>query len=339
MFIFPVMPLALFNVIFDPLLCFSHINFLNEKAELIDQRQQKTNLLTFGPRRFSSLVIGSSRTELIRPKDIMNGKAFNYSAPAMLASEYEEYIDYFRKINLIKLDSLYIGLDFFTTNTKGPIKNEKPSTYFERTEQRLYRFKTTISFDTLRAYLKKRWDTSYYYQFDRKEGVTVFRQGVKYDMDKLLKDRLELFNKHFYSSDNYEYDTSFVQTCETLRDSNSDVRLVVFTTPVSQPLFEALVRAGRFEDYCRWIREIVTVFGGVYNFMCLNNVTINQSNFMDADHLFTDSAALVAHKISGFSDPRIPADFGVYVTRTNLEQHLTDVRKQADEILARKQGA
>ena len=190
----------------------------------------------------------------------------------MLPGEYEDYIAYFRKINRTRLDSLYIGLDFFTTNTKSPIKNEKPSTYFERTGQKFYRFKTTVSFDTMRAYVKKYRDTSYYYQFDRIDGVTVFRKGVSYDMSKLLKDRIELFRKHFYSSENYKYDTTFRKICETIRDRNSDVRLVVFTTPVSKPLFETLVRGGRFEDYCRWIREAVAAFGGIYNFMYINDV-------------------------------------------------------------------
>lgn len=335
-FILLVSMTALFNVIIDPMFCFSHINILNERAELIDQRQQKTNLLAFGPRNFSGLVIGSSRTEMIRPKDFSNSNIFNYAAPAMLAGEYAEYIEFFRKNNRGPVESLYLGLDFFATNTKALINNEKPAAYFARTGQSLYRFKTALNFDTLKAYFKKRLDKDNYFQFDRREGVTVFRAGVKHDMGKLLQDRLEIFRKHFYASDRYQYDSGFRKTCETLRDRNSDVRMVVFTTPVSQPLFEELVRAGRFGDYCRWIREIVGVFGGVYNFMYLNSVTINQANFMDADHLLSESATFVAHKISGVSDPRIPADFGVYVTSTNLEQHLADMRRQVDEILARR---
>jgi hypothetical protein len=94
-----------------------------------------------------------------------------------------------------------------------------------------------------------------------------------------------------------------------------------------------MVTEGRFDDYCRWLRELVAVFGGIHNFMYLNTVTKDLRNYYDADHFFPKIGTLVAHKISGYPDRNIPKDFGVYLTNDNLEQHISLLRFQATQIL------
>ncbi|HOP41492.1 MAG TPA: hypothetical protein PLI53_10670, partial [Geobacteraceae bacterium] len=109
-------------------------------------------------------------------------------------------------------------------------------------------------------------------------------------------------------------------------------RFVVFTTPVSKPLFCLMVRLNRLPDYERWLRDLVDVFGEVYNFMDLNSVTRDYlRNFSDCDHLFPEAGTLLAHRVLGIPDQSLPPDFGKLVARRNIEETIAAVRSQCTD--------
>jgi hypothetical protein len=327
---------ALFNIVVDPLWCFSHINSLNEKAVVIDQRQQKTNRIAFGTQEYDSIIIGSSRTEPIPASEIAGGRAFNYAAPAMYPEEYGDYLEYARSKSRIPLRKFFVGVDFFGSIKEKPAPIKPPLSYFDKSDTPLYRLSTVLAPDTARAWIKRMNDRSYYYLYDRRNCTLIPKDLARYDSGRLFSERLELLARGFYSGDRYSYNEKLPDIYRGLKSRFPDVSFVVFTTPVSRPLFERMILEGRFMDYCRWMRDLVEAFGGVYSFMYLNSITLNMKNYYDADHFFPSVGAILAHRISGVADDSIPDDSGVYVTAANLEQHLSAVRRQADEILARR---
>ncbi len=327
--------ILLFNVFLDPLWCFPYINKFNEKAVVIDQRQQKTNRLAFGQRNFDTIMLGSSRTEPVAAEDLAGCRAFNYSAPAMYPEEYGDYLRYARKKSVLPIKRVFIGMDFFGTIKQKPVPIKSPVGYFDQTDGRLYRFNSLLSPDTLRLYIKRWKDRSYYYLYDRRRNILIPKNMALYDRKKLLNDRIELLGMVFYSSSRYHYNENSGYLYKSLLSDFNDVTFTVFTSPVTKPLFERMVIEGRFSDYCRWLREIVHVFGGVYNFMYVNSITSNLYNYYDADHFYPEIGTLIAHRITGTADTKLPEDFGEYVTSNNIEQHLAKIRCQADEILAR----
>lgn len=327
--------IIILNYIIDPFWCFAAINKYNSYAIIIDQRLQKTNKITYDTKSYDTIIIGSSRTEPINQNDFVNYKAFNYAAPAMFPEEYGSYIDYFLKINNDGIDNVFLGLDFFGTIQNKPIVNKSPQSYLETTNAKLYRFKTLLNLDTLRIYAKNYYDHKYYFRYDRKNNILIPKDLSKYNRSTLLSERLLVFQNHFYNNKVYRYDRAYKQKLSELKTKYYSKNIIVFTTPVSQPLYALLIHEGRFEDYCRWIRDVVDVFGGVYNFMYANSITENLENYYDADHFFPRIGTLVAHKITGYPDKNIPCDFGVYVTKDNLEQHLGQLRLQANEIMKR----
>jgi len=185
----------------------------------------------------------------------------------------------------------------------------------------------------LRIFVKNYYKHEYYYVYDRKNNILMPKDLSRYDRNKLLTDRLSLLTDHFYSTKAYNYNPVYREIIARLKTKYHQQNIVVFTTPVTRPLFESLIRAGRFEDYCRWIRDVVDVFDGVYNFMYINTITNNLDNYYDADHFFPRVGTLIAHKITGYPDENIPKDFGVYVTRDNLDEHLDFLRRQAENII------
>ena len=105
---------------------------------------------------------------------------------------------------------------------------------------------------------------------------------------------------------------------------------MVYTTPVSEPYFCAMVKENRLPEYERWLRDLVDVYGQVWHFEYLHSVARDYGNtFCDAHHFYPWVGALMAHKVTGEPDPRIPPDFGVLLDRSNIEQRLADIRRDA----------
>lgn len=323
---------GILNYLLDPFWCFSRGNIDNFSATIIDQREQKTNRLLFEGKKYDSLILGSSRTEPVDQGSLGNCRAFNYAAPAMYPEEYEGYLSNFSRINQKSPKNIFIGFDFFGTIETKPVANKPAEAYFLKSSEKLYRFRTLLNPDTLRVFLKCKFNRKYYYRYDRVSNVLIPKDLSRYDANKLLSDRLFVFKENFYADKSYRYDPSFTKIIGRLKEQNPGSNFIIFTTPVTRPLFELLVREGRFEDYCRWIGDLVEVFGSVYNFMSVNSITENPGNYYDADHFFPKIGTLIAHRITAVPDDNIPDDFGILVTRQNITEHLRYLAGQAREI-------
>jgi hypothetical protein len=326
---------AILNYSVDPLWCFGNVDKHTAKAIIIDQRLQKTNLLAFGPSGYDTLILGSSRTEPINGLDFPGRKAFNYALPAIYPDEYPGYIDFFKKHNQRTFNQIYLGLDFFGSSSRKPVVNKPPNYYHSQSAARGYRFTSLLSPDPLWKYLKERRNSDYYYRYDRRYNILIPRDMTAAERQRFIDRRLLIFKEHFYADGVYRYNDKLVEMMTAITDENKGVRIQAFTSPVSRLLFEQMVRQGRYEDYEHWLRDIVRVFGSVINFMTINTVTSEMSNFYDADHFYPPVGTLVAHRLCGIADPAVPADFGDYVTDQNLESYLSLMRQHVTVVYGR----
>jgi hypothetical protein len=150
------------------------------------------------------------------------------------------------------------------------------------------------------------------------------------ERQRFLGKRLEIFRDKFYADGIYHYNERYMEMMKTITGSNKGIQFHVFTTPVSRLLFEQMVRQGRYHDYERWLREIVRVFGSVYNFMTINSVTSEMNNYYDADHFYPSVGTLVSKRLCGALNPASQADFGDFVTGENIESYLQHLRQQVE---------
>lgn len=321
------------NYLVDPLWCFRHINRYNRNAIIIDQRLQKTNEITFGNNEYDAVILGSSRTELVNQNEFGNCKAFNYAIPALTPEEYLPYLNYFKSRTGDRAKCIFIGLDFFSTTKSRPIQHNRPEYYISQANEQHYRLKTLLGLDTLRLLIKAKFNKKQYFKYDRANNLLIPNAIPAEELKRIFNNRLEMFKTSFYNKDTYQYDTKIINIYSEVARTNVSNNVIVFITPESQPLYEYLIKSGRFEDYARWLTDIVQTFGGVYNFMYLNTITRNTDNYVDADHFYPRIGTLIAHKLSGIKDENIPSDFGVYVTEDNLQQHLAFLRTQAENII------
>lgn len=321
------------NYVLDPLWCFSRVNYFSKKSIIIDQRLQKTNRITFGDKGYDAVIIGSSRTELVNQNEFGGCRAFNYAIPALTPEEYLPYLNYFKSKSETNLQYVFLGLDFFSTTRYRTISHHHPEYYFNQSNGRYYKLYMLLGLDTLRHLIKDKFSEYQYFNYDRVNNVLMPKTIPGDERRRIFDHRLDMFKRTFYNKNFYVYDVRIKNIYEEIKRTNPRSKIVVFLTPESQPLYEHLIKTGRFNDYAKWLTETVEVFGGVYNFMYLNSITKNTTNYIDADHFYPRVGTLIAHKISGVKDENIPIDFGVYVTKDNLQQHLAFLRVQADNIV------
>jgi len=318
--------IAVGNYWFDPLWCFGTVNSANTTAIVIDQRQQKTNLVTFGPVGYDTLIIGSSRIEPLDANDFTGEKAFNYSLPALFPDEYQEYIDYFRSRNGKSLRRIYLGLDFFGTIENKPVVNRPPNSYFLEAEAPTNRLNSLLSADPLVKLVQGHFKKEYYCRYDRRANVLMPRAMTEAERQHFIEKRLSVFRDKFYAEGSYSYNPRYKALLASIAESNRDIELHVFTSPVSQPLFEQMLRQGRYPDYEQWLRDAVEIFGSVTNFMTSNSVTVAMANFYDADHLYPSAGRQISRRLCNPEGLKIPADFGEVITRETVESYLSDMR-------------
>lgn len=323
---------ALFNYFMDPLWCFDHSNRWNGRQVGFNERLQKTNLMTFRDFPYRALMIGSSRVAALNQNDFEGLGAFNYAAATMIPAEYGEYIRYAREMRGRDFETVLIGLDFFGSNANYKRTFEPPERYFESSNSLLYRYRMLLTYDTLRYSVNnlKANGKQVRGTYDRC-NVRTPRARSQVDRTDLMREQFIWFRTEGYGS-NYRYDDRLKEKLRKLQQDNPGSRFVVFTTPVSKPLFCLLLRMNRLPDYERWLRDLVEVFGGVHHFMDLNSVTRDYGRtFSDCDHVYPATGALIAHRVLGIRDASIPADFGRLVTKRNVDEVIAGIRAQCAE--------
>jgi len=326
-----------FNYAIDPLWTFSHSHRYNNAQVGFDERQLKTNRAYFGGlQRYDALLLGSSRTTYIDQNDFKNLKVFNYSCSSMYPNEYKGWVDIAKEIKGGEFAVILIGVDFYGSNAGVFGQGQKSSTppsrgYLEKSRSFMYRYKELLVRDTLGRSIESiertsTPDTTDYTRNNAKKTIRISSQRKQ----EAVNFQTGLYANHVYG-ETYLYDTALKAEFEALKRDNPHSKFIIFTTPIAKSLFEILVQSGRLEDYERWMRELVEVFGGVYDFMGLNSVTTHEEHYADLHHFYPYIGELIADRITNVPNGKLPPDFGIFVTKANLESHLAAIREMVEK--------
>ena len=101
------------------------------------------------------------------------------------------------------------------------------------------------------------------------------------------------------------------------------IRLIVFINPIHKTTYLAT----GLETFFLFEKELsrITDF---YDFSGLNSITTNNYYYYETSHYRPKVGTLMLARMLNDSSLKVPADFGVLVTRGNIEQHLADLRNQ-----------
>ena len=317
-----------FNYLIDPMWSFSHKFALNQFQVGFNERQQKTNILQFRKTNtYNGVLLGSSGSSFINQNDFVGMNVFNYSSAHMEAFEYIDYIEFFKKKQRT-LDHIIISADFYNTNIPkivgGP---EPPENYINNSIKFGYRFTSLLSKDVLRysiANIKNYLMNDIIKHFYDRENIR-YRPKVS---EKVrirthipgVKSRTKSF-----TGEEYKYNHKYIPTLKALKSNNPNINIIIFTSPISADLLVSIIKNGdRLKEYRDWLYNLITVFGSIYHFMDINSITTNLENFADPDHYYPYVGTLVANKISGVDNHKIPDDFGLVLNKGNLDEYLNN---------------
>jgi len=144
----------------------------------------------------------------------------------------------------------------------------------------------------------------------------------------------ELFNRVMSGyRDVYKYfsysSEGFKKALSDMKQKHRDSKFVVFTTPVSRPMFCLLAESGLTAEYEHWLRDVVDIFGRVYHFEYLHSVADNYDKyFYDPSHFEPVVGAMVADRIMGRAPGKVPADFGMVIDKDNVDKAISLMRQE-----------
>lgn len=305
------------NYTMDPYWTFKHSNVLNNKQIDFDERQQKTNYLYFVNNNFDSLLLGSSRSTYIKEHHF-DSKLFNYAANSMYPYEYEYFINTFEHLTGNPAKKIILGVDFFGSNKN---KNTKPvqQTYLETTLSPMYKYNLLINYNIFKYSLqniKQNLSIKKHF-YDRKRVKSTkkinnipleikrtisYIQGFEYDSH--LKDYLQNLPKHFPNS-----------------------QFIVFTTPVTMSQLKAYREVGLMPFYFQWLRDLVEAFGSIKDFMTINNDSMDDNNFFDANHFTPAFADLLAQELVNKKDK-----IGITLDKTNIDAYIKELEQKINAL-------
>lgn len=329
MFIFFI--IGLFNFIMDPLWNFSHRHALNNLQEGFNERQQKINKIQHQQFQYNALLLGSSRAVLLDQNELSSNdvRTFNFATSLSMPHEYRDYVNFAKKKQNNEFKYLFLELDFYGTNKNNKyLINYTGAKEISVTKECCYRWKTLFSFSTLehslknlaRAVLRKAFQRSY-----RRDNVALTDKYTEVEVKQRIK-KVTLDNA--MGMENYAYNDGYEDVLKTFKSENNQTGFIVFTSPVSSYYLDLLFEAGLWDEYTKWLYDIVNVFGEVYHFMDYNTVTKEYSRyFLDYHHVYPEVQRMMASKILGKADINMLNDFGQSLNKKNLKSYLIIMKK------------
>lgn len=320
-----VLIIATINYIIDPHWSFSHKNNLNQIQLPFNERQQKTNRIYFeGLNKYDGLLIGSSRTTFINQNDFYNMHIYNYGLDSIYPFEYEDYINFAKKIKGKDFKYIIIGADFYNTQKPHNLKFKHPQHYINNSESLGNRYKMLFSIDSLKKSI-----ANIEANLSKTAPIYYTRENIKKRPKVSEEERVKNYNRHLivhvnhFIGKNYQPNLDYLVILKRLKKANPNTKFIIFTSPISANLLVEILKKGKkINEFKKWLKDLVDIFGEVNHFMMINSITKNLQNYPDDDHYYPYIGKLLANQISKKKNNSIPKDFGILLTKDNIDNYL-----------------
>ena len=317
---------ALINIVVDPFYIFQ-TPFFKIQAQIND-RYAKIEFLKKRKGGFNSYIMGSSRMFLTHPDVVEKylSMAKFYNLATIFATMYEHllHVKYFIKSGY-PVKHLYIGLDMditFTTKMHDDkdsllklhpdVSNKNPIDFYW---SYLSIFRKGDTKRKLRVNYGKKAHWKYEIETDGALALEPETEGTRVFSEKEINiDIIRIKNEHL--RENLEALRELVALCK-----QHDINLILFITPYNKLLMDHFVA----EDYIRFLKDLSEIVG-FWDFSGYNSVTTDNKNYIDFSHYNLSVSGLIAARIFNDRTMAVPRDFGVWVTKSNIDLHLERVR-------------
>ena len=319
-----------YNYVIDPLWNFKHSNEYNQYQVPFNERQQKTNLYTFDSTIYDGLIVGTSRSTYINQHNFKNANVFNYSTSAMHIREYNDYIEYAKLKRGEEFNVIY--LEVFPNQISFPVTFEEPEVYINLANSPFYRVKSLFSFDT---YEKSKANYELVVEPNNigsrsynRDNIAIAKVLNEEEVENTLAEQM----KKIVVETEYTYSTEYKELLREIRENNPNTQFVLYSPPYFKERFFKLFKGDvGYQIYESWLQDCIEVFGEVNNFLYVNAVSEDLSNYFDSNHFYPKVGDRISAKLEG-SEEYINEDFGVIVNKGNLNDHLNMIKHQLHHL-------
>jgi hypothetical protein len=191
-----------------------------------------------------------------------------------------------------------------------------------------YKFKALFSFDTYERaknnYILSKNPSNIGSRNYNRENIAIARvvypEEAKLSLSEL--ENVKIAEKNSYSP-------IYRELLQEIKANNPNTRFILYSPPfLAEKFLKEFDSVVGYDIYQDWLIDCLNVFGEVYNFLYINTITEDISNYYDSQHFYPHIGTLIAHKLIGYDISAIPVDFGVLVNNKNRDEHLRMIRSQ-----------
>ena len=333
-----IIPLiGIFNYVIDPYgfnkqILINNINTVKEDNTLFTIKYKMPNVRE---NSWDNLMLGTSRIGLMDTNIVDNylgGKTFTISQPGSAMPIQFDAFWYALKFNQVK--NLIYGIDFMTFN-----KNLKFNVDYVQYKNELqsfgpfYTYDIYINFNTLKKSLSTIQNNLSvqpklhpFYSENGMRNFPNFKQLLangNLDMKANLNKHIQKYFKEDGIYANYEYSPEYMEMFKNIVNycRKNAIKLYVYISPVYSEHFYAIKEAGLKTEFEKFKRELVKAADFI-DFTGVNSITTNKDNFWDSSHLRKEHTDMIMAKLFQNGNTAQHPDFGIRVTKENIEQHL-----------------
>lgn len=344
--------IVIFNFIIDPygfnkIIVIDGINAIKEDNTRFPFKY-KMPLIEEGG--WNNLMLGTSKIGVMdtQPVDeLLSGRTFNLSLPASnVASQYDSLM-YAVQFNHIK--NVVYGVDFLSLNKNLKV-NDNYLQFKEKLQSfsRFYNYDIYLNFDilkkaSLRAIINNRSEYPKMHLYYSQSGVRHYANFIQlaqkpdFDMQKRIHKLLQewfrdwVYKDYEFSSDDMHLFKKIVEYCHS-----QDINLYVYIPPMYVDHFYAIKEAGLKDEFETFKRELAKITDFI-DFTGVNSITKDPNNFWDSTHLRIETTSIIMNRVIQHSNNiEGDKDFGVMVTKENIEEHLKEQELQYQKINLKK---
>jgi hypothetical protein len=306
----------------------------------------KANIVSHNP--FNAIMLGTSRTGVMNP-DVVNKylrvNAFNLSYPSANTEIQNRLFKYAYHFNP-KIKYLIYGIDFGCFNERRYTKKFKE--FYDQKEkienkEQLSAFDLYFNFNTFTSSVEGiinmiLGEDKLEAQYLRRNGMLDYVNYIKdlkngrYDLDTKIKQSIQVFFQKEGVYKDYSFSKIFLNEFKDILKfcEEKNIKVFVYIPPVYSDHIDAIAKAGYYDEFEFFKRELVKVTDYI-DFTGHNPLSTNKANFWDTSHLRKELTETIILRVLNANNPKFSNDFGKLVTQNNIDEHLVSLREEIQD--------
>ena len=330
-FLMLISPLLFYNIVVDPYGIF--FNRANRSRLEPNLKYIKLKYLLKNPDHYQSFIFGSSRVGSLNPKEIPEDNYFNMTYSNGLPKDHYANVKMLIE-NGVKIKNLLIGIDFLSLL-------ENPDISDNDLLRKSYPISLSEKFNFYKSYIIFRPDwrvikLTLPYFLDDNSNRSTTRAAITNPQDLFIDQNplthitsIDLSCPHSVYIDNPNIVKAMKEIDNLVQFAKAHrIKIRIFINPTHHLTYINL----NLDSYYEALKRLATITDFI-DFSGMNSITMNNYYYYEPSHYRKCAGDMIIARI--FSKPGItlPDDFGIYVNKSNVDDHILKSRKIVNDYL------